>query len=108
MYLAVPVPLCRAMGAPSDGIGDRTAPSADADVRLLGALRDALAAADAMPLHVTRGLCGAFSLRELPVLSGEEARGPGMGRVSGAPRPGDRTPGDGPLPRRGERVHPSG
>jgi hypothetical protein len=94
------------MGDPSDGIGDRTAP--DSAARLLGALRDTLAAADPTPLHVTHGLRGAFSLRELPVLSGEEAPVPAMGRVSGAPGPGDRPPGDGPPPRGGEPNHPYG
>jgi hypothetical protein len=96
------------MGDPSKTIGDRRARSSDSEARLIDALRDVLAAADPMPVHVTDGLRGVFSLRELPVLSGEVARGPGMGRVSGVPRLGDRPPGDGPPPRGGERVHPSG
>lgn len=96
------------MGDPTDGTDDRRARFTDSGERLLDALRDTLAAADPIPLHVTDGLRGVFSLRELPVLSGEEACGPGMDRVSGAPRPGGRPPGDGPPPRGGERVHPSG
>jgi hypothetical protein len=108
MYLAAGVPLCPPMRHPSDGIGDRNAPSPDSEARLMDALRDTLAAADPMPLHVTHGLRGAFALRELSVLSGAKGRGPGMDRVSGAPRLGGRPPGDGRPPRGGERVHPSG
>jgi hypothetical protein len=108
MYLAASVPLCPSMGDPTDGIGDRPAGCSDSEARLIDALRDTVAAADPVPLHVTHGLRGAFSLREVPVLSGEEAWGPGMQRVSGAPEPGGRPPGDGPPPRGGERVHPSG
>lgn len=96
------------MGDPSDGIGDRPVRSADSEERLLDALRDTFAAADPVPVHVTDGLRGVFSLRELPVLSGEAACGPGMDRVSGAPWPGGRPPGDGPPPREGERAHPYG
>jgi hypothetical protein len=108
VYLAARVPLCPPMGDPTDGTDDRPARSADSEERLLDALRDTLAAADPIPLHVTEGLRGVFSLRELPVLSGEVARGPGMGRVSDAPRLGGRPPGDGPPPRGGERADPSG
>jgi hypothetical protein len=108
MYLAAGVPLCSPMEAPSDGTGDRSAPSPDSEERLMDALRDTLAAADPVPLHVTHGLRGAFGQRELPVLSGEQGRGPGMDRVSGAPRLAGRPPGDGRPPRGGERVHPSG
>jgi len=50
------------------GIRDRPARPPDGDARLLDALREALAAAEPMPRHVTDGLRGAYALRDLPVL----------------------------------------
>jgi hypothetical protein len=62
------------MGDLLGGIGDRPSPSPDGDARLLHALREALAAAESMPLHVSDGLRDAFSLRDLPVLPAAEQR----------------------------------
>jgi hypothetical protein len=62
------------MGDLPDGIGDRPSRSPDRDARLLDALREALDAAEPMPLHVTDGLRGAWSLRDLPVIPAAEQR----------------------------------
>jgi hypothetical protein len=56
------------MGDLHGGIDDRPPRSPDGDARLLHALGEALDAAEPMPLHVSDGLRGAFSLRDLPVV----------------------------------------